>query len=160
MKTLGLNTSAPEPTGIRAWQDGDVFRESNHDLIAQDIADALGWAKGAIQVRIAPADDITFTGTNEFTGAVSFTGAVVFDDVANAPTEFATGILVSALGLSVAAGGFAVASGSPSMAAPAPRAYSTRCNRSGRPTASPPSMAARSCRSSASTRPARSRDRC
>ncbi len=110
LKTIALNLAASEPTGVRSWQDGDIFRESNCDLPTTDIVDALGWLKTTLSFKVAPADDVDFSGT------INFTGAVVFDETTGLiPVEFNTGILINALGLEVTSGGITCSAGNISL---------------------------------------------
>lgn len=66
MKTVSLNLAASAPTGISSFQDGDIFRESNIDLQAASLADALGWLKAQALAAGYLANDQTWTGSNEF----------------------------------------------------------------------------------------------
>ncbi len=102
MKTVSIDTGAVWGSGVRSWQDGDVLRESNMDLIIDDITDRLGYLK-AREVELeadkaGAASDMVWSGSHIFNKALT-------------PVEFAQGLLVSALGVEVTGGGVAVSNG-------------------------------------------------
>jgi hypothetical protein len=66
MKTLTINTAAGWGAGVRSFLDGDIFRESNIDLSAGDIADRLGYLKAQSDASGKLAADQTWAGSNEF----------------------------------------------------------------------------------------------
>lgn len=66
MKSVSINTGASEPTAIQSFQDGDIFRESNIDLQAASLADALGWLKAQLALKA------TLSGANTWTSFQTF----------------------------------------------------------------------------------------
>lgn len=104
MKTTAIADVAWAAT-IRTYQDGDFFEESNTDLVADDIADRLGYLKArdlesaklvgnnAFTGENTHADTETFNGTALFEGSVGFNGEANVNDVlnVNGTVEFADG---------------------------------------------------------------------
>lgn len=66
MKNVAINTGASWGTSFRSFQDGDIFRESNIDLQAGDIADRLGYLKAQVDGAGKLAGDNTWTGSQTF----------------------------------------------------------------------------------------------
>lgn len=66
MKNVTINTAASWGASFRSFQDGDIFRESNIDLQAGDLADRLGYLKAQSDASGKLAADQTWTGSNEF----------------------------------------------------------------------------------------------
>ncbi len=82
MKTVSIDTAALWGAGLRTWQDGDVFRESNTDLVIEDIGDRLGYLKAQADLAGYLAADQTWEGSNEFdtgTGGGAETISVIGD---------------------------------------------------------------------------------
>lgn len=69
MKTITIDTGAAWDTTISTWDDGDVFRETNIDIVSTDIADRLGYLKATLDTKPDVSDDLEFTGEVEFSGA-------------------------------------------------------------------------------------------
>ncbi len=76
MKNVTINTAAAWAGTFRSYQDGDIFRESNIDLSAGDLADRLGYLKATVDGKPGLADNNTWTGTQTFNNVVTFTGTV------------------------------------------------------------------------------------
>lgn len=66
MKNVTINTAASWGASFRSFQDGDIFRESNIDLQAGDLADRLGYLKAQSDASGKLAADQTWTGSNTF----------------------------------------------------------------------------------------------
>lgn len=78
MKNVTINTAAAWSGTFRSYQDGDIFRESNIDLQAGDLADRLGYLKAQVDGAATEAGNNTFTGVNAFNldaGDLTITGA-------------------------------------------------------------------------------------
>lgn len=82
MKNVTINTAAAWVTTFRSWVDGDIFRESNTDLAAGDLADRLGYLKAQEALSAKLAADQTFTGSNTFAGGATETFSVTGDTAA------------------------------------------------------------------------------
>lgn len=67
MKTITIDTAAAWVTTIRAIQDGEALSEANiSDIMADDVADRLGYLKTAVDAKPDLADANTWTNGNEF----------------------------------------------------------------------------------------------
>lgn len=62
MKNVTINTAAAWAGTFRSYQDGDIFRESNIDLSAGDLADRFGYLKTAVDAKPDLSDTNTWTG--------------------------------------------------------------------------------------------------
>lgn len=79
------------PTGVatawsgtfRSFVDGDIFRESNIDLNAGDIAERLAYLKDKADAAAYLAADQTFTGSCTFAGGATKTFSVTGDNAAS-----------------------------------------------------------------------------
>mgnify|MGYP000031138403 CR=1 FL=1 len=89
MKSYTIDTAAAWVGTIQTWQDGDVFRESNLDLMADSIADRLGYLKtkadGAAYLAAASQ---TFTGLQTISGVAG--GVNITGDVGLSVTQTAS----------------------------------------------------------------------
>lgn len=70
MKNLAISLLASWGSSIRTFVDGDIFRESNIDLMEGDIADRLGYLKA--QFALTP----TLAGSNALTGLWTWAAGV------------------------------------------------------------------------------------
>lgn len=88
MKTRTISNVAWVTT-IRTFVDGDVFRESNVDLMANDISDRLGYLKaqvdasGKLDVANTWTDENTFSANIVSNGSLIVNGAAGFNDELN-----------------------------------------------------------------------------
>jgi hypothetical protein len=74
MKTVALNLAAASPTGIQSFQDGDIFRESNIDLQAASLADALGYLRAQTDNAVLKTGNQTIAGNKTFSGTTTLSG--------------------------------------------------------------------------------------
>lgn len=104
MKNVTINIAATWPGGtpsIQSWQNGDVFQETNCDLMAADVADRLGYLYGALAGKGGLAATNNWTQANNFGDTIQVTGdclvtgaieggslAVDGDSVMNGALEF------------------------------------------------------------------------
>ena len=100
MKNVTINTAAAWVTTVRTFQDGDVFRESNIDLAAGDVADRLGYLKNALDAKAGLAADNTFTGANTFDDSINVDGDVIASGALEGGNATLTGALAVGADLS------------------------------------------------------------
>src|SRR3972149_6424632 len=69
MKAYTIDLGAAWAATIETFQDGNVFRETNIDLMADSIADRLGYLKAQSDTFVAVGDNpVTWTGEHIFDG--------------------------------------------------------------------------------------------
>lgn len=78
MKSYTIDTAAAWSGTITTWQDGDVFRETNTDAVADSIADRLGYLKTKADGAAYIAASQTFSGLTTWAGASA--GVVISGD--------------------------------------------------------------------------------
>lgn len=66
MKSTTINLGASWSGSIRTWQDGDIFRETNYDVVTGDLADRLGYLKTYADGKASLAGTNAWTGVNTF----------------------------------------------------------------------------------------------
>lgn len=76
MKNVTINTAASWSGSFRSFQDGDIFRESNVDLNAGDLADRLGYLKAQADNAVLLTGSQTITGNKTFNGTNTFGGPI------------------------------------------------------------------------------------
>ncbi len=86
MKTTAIADVAWAPT-IRTYQDGDFFEESNTDLVADDIADRLGYLKARDLESAKLAGNNAFTGDNTHAGTETFSAPINLNFTTNLNDE-------------------------------------------------------------------------
>ncbi len=74
MKNVTINTAAAWAGTFRSYQDGDIFRESNIDLSAGDLADRLGYLKATVDAKPDLDDANVWTEPQTIDGSV-FSGS-------------------------------------------------------------------------------------
>jgi hypothetical protein len=74
MKTVSISLVAAWAATLRWFQDGDVFRESQLDLMMGDVADRLGTLKTLVDGKATLAANNSWSGNQTFDGDVSCTG--------------------------------------------------------------------------------------
>ncbi|MBK6515812.1 MAG: hypothetical protein IPG04_17355 [Polyangiaceae bacterium] len=70
MKNVTINTAAAWAGTFRSYQDGDIFRESNIDLSAGDLADRLGYLKATVDAKPDLDDANVWTEPQTIDGSV------------------------------------------------------------------------------------------
>ena len=80
--TIPTGTSVAWSGTFQSFVDGDIFRESNIDLNAGDIADRLAYLKDRADIAAYLANDQTFTGSCTFAGGATETFSVTGDNAA------------------------------------------------------------------------------
>jgi hypothetical protein len=76
MKNVTINTAAAWAASFRSFQDGDIFRESNIDLNAGDLADRLGYLKATVDNAMLLTGNQTAAGNKTFSGATTMSGGL------------------------------------------------------------------------------------
>ncbi len=74
MKDVAIDTGAAWVATYKTWQDGDVFRESNTDVIWDALGDRLGYLKTQVDLRATLAGTNTWTAANTFQSDVTVEG--------------------------------------------------------------------------------------
>ena len=94
MKATTIDTAALWAGTISTWQDGDIFRETNTDIVSESIGDRLGYLKAKADVAGYLAADQTWAGSNTFDTGVADTttfagdNAVVFNTSVDVNSTF------------------------------------------------------------------------
>lgn len=95
MKTISISLAAAWSAGVRSFVDGDIFRESNIDLMVGDIADRLGYLKTTISLAALLAGGNTFTGIQTFSGAVVANGTTQLANLTTTGAATAASVAVT-----------------------------------------------------------------
>jgi hypothetical protein len=101
MKTITIDTAAAWVTTIRAIQDGEALSEANiSDIMADDVADRLGYLKTAVDGKATLSGSNNWTGVNTFTRAgggylvaVNVIGELTLGDGAGSTSDYKSGLL-------------------------------------------------------------------
>lgn len=82
MKSYTIDLAAAWAASLQTWQDGDVFRETNTDIVIDAIADRLGYLKTQSDTFVAVGDDpVVWTGEHSFNGGTTTLGTTVIDEL-------------------------------------------------------------------------------
>lgn len=81
MKNFLINITAIWATTLSTWQDGDIFRETQTDLVISDIGDRLGYLKTALDLKPDLSDTQTWTGLNTFHPSTGLPGIKVYKEL-------------------------------------------------------------------------------
>ncbi len=80
MKDVAINFAATLPATLKMWQDGDIHRESQTDILLDSYADAIGYTITLVGTKVSISANNTFTGDT------------IFNPTSNAHTQFNSGV--------------------------------------------------------------------